>query len=64
MSKNECLIKADVKDVFEILTDGWMYASWVVGASKIARDITEQKRNQEQIAMTRRRCWSTSRCGG
>jgi hypothetical protein len=38
VSKNECLIKADVKDVFEILTDGWMYASWVVGASKI-RDV-------------------------
>jgi hypothetical protein len=38
VSRNECLIEADVKHVFEVLTDGWSYAAWVVGASKI-RDV-------------------------
>jgi hypothetical protein len=35
MSENECLIEARVDDVFAILTDGWSYAAWVVGASRI-----------------------------
>jgi hypothetical protein len=38
MSENECLIHASVEDVFAVLTDGWSYASWVVGASRI-RDV-------------------------
>jgi hypothetical protein len=38
MSENECLIHASVQDVFTVLTDGWTYASWVVGASRI-RDV-------------------------
>lgn len=38
MSENERLIQASVEDVFAILTDGWTYASWVVGASRI-RDV-------------------------
>jgi uncharacterized protein YndB with AHSA1/START domain len=38
MSENECLIDASVDDVFAILTDGWSYAAWVVGASRI-RDV-------------------------
>lgn len=38
MSENECLIAASVEDVFAILTDGWSYAAWVVGASRI-RDV-------------------------
>lgn len=38
MSTNECLIRASVQDVFAVLTDGWSYASWVVGASRI-RDV-------------------------
>ncbi|MEU4191930.1 SRPBCC family protein [Kribbella sp. NPDC026611] len=38
MSENECLIEADAKDVFAVLTDGWLYSAWVVGASKI-RDV-------------------------
>jgi polyketide cyclase/dehydrase/lipid transport protein len=38
MSENECLIEASVEDVFAILTDGWSYAAWVVGASRI-RDV-------------------------
>ncbi|QNE22690.1 SRPBCC family protein [Kribbella qitaiheensis] len=38
MSENECLINASVEDVFAVLTDGWSYASWVVGASRI-RDV-------------------------
>jgi uncharacterized protein YndB with AHSA1/START domain len=35
MSDNECLIHASVPDVFNVLTDGWMYAAWVVGASRV-----------------------------
>ncbi|MEV6415038.1 SRPBCC family protein [Kribbella sp. NPDC051718] len=35
MSQNERLIHASVDDVFAVLTDGWGYASWVVGASRI-----------------------------
>jgi uncharacterized protein YndB with AHSA1/START domain len=38
MSDNERLIHASVDDVFAVLTDGWSYASWVVGASRI-RDV-------------------------
>lgn len=38
MTENERLIQASVEDVFAILTDGWTYASWVVGASRI-RDV-------------------------
>jgi hypothetical protein len=38
MSQNERLINASVEDVFAVLTDGWTYASWVVGASRI-RDV-------------------------
>jgi uncharacterized protein YndB with AHSA1/START domain len=38
MSENERLINASVEDVFAVLTDGWSYASWVVGASHI-RDV-------------------------
>ncbi|MFG1912514.1 SRPBCC family protein [Kribbella sp. NPDC048928] len=38
MSENECLIAASVEEVFAILTDGWSYAAWVVGASRI-RDV-------------------------
>lgn len=40
MSENECLIEADVEDVFAVLIDGWLYSAWVVGASKI-RDVDE-----------------------
>jgi uncharacterized protein YndB with AHSA1/START domain len=32
------MIDASVDDVFAILTDGWSYAAWVVGASRI-RDV-------------------------
>jgi uncharacterized protein YndB with AHSA1/START domain len=38
MSENARLINAPVEDVFAVLTDGWSYASWVVGASRI-RDV-------------------------
>jgi uncharacterized protein YndB with AHSA1/START domain len=38
MTENECLIRASVEDVFAILTDGWTYAAWVVGASRV-RDV-------------------------
>jgi uncharacterized protein YndB with AHSA1/START domain len=38
MSENERLINASVEDVFAVLTDGWSYAAWVVGASRI-RDV-------------------------
>lgn len=38
MSENECVINASVDDVFAVLTDGWSYAGWVVGASRV-RDV-------------------------
>jgi uncharacterized protein YndB with AHSA1/START domain len=38
MSENERLINASVEDVFAVLTDGWSYPSWVVGASHV-RDV-------------------------
>ncbi|WP_329000028.1 SRPBCC family protein [Kribbella sp. NBC_00709] len=38
MSENEHLINADVADVFAVLTDGWSYGAWVVGASRV-RDV-------------------------
>jgi len=38
MSENERLIHAGAADVFAVLTDGWSYAAWVVGASRV-RDV-------------------------
>jgi uncharacterized protein YndB with AHSA1/START domain len=38
VSENECVIEAKPEDVFAVLTDGWSYAAWVVGASRI-RDV-------------------------
>ena len=35
MAENEWLIRAPVADVFAILTDGWTYAAWVAGASRV-----------------------------
>ena len=35
MSENECMIEAGADAVFAVLTDGWLYAAWVVGASKV-----------------------------
>ncbi|WP_344172551.1 SRPBCC family protein [Kribbella lupini] len=40
MSENERLINASVDEVFAVLTDGWSYAGWVVGASRV-RDVEE-----------------------
>ncbi len=38
VSENECVVAASAEDVFAILTDGWRYAAWVVGASRV-RDV-------------------------
>ena len=35
MSENVRTIKASPEQVFAVLADGWLYASWVVGASRI-----------------------------
>lgn len=35
MTENERLVRAGVENVFAILTDGWSYAGWVVGASRV-----------------------------
>ncbi|MFG1815274.1 SRPBCC family protein [Kribbella sp. NPDC049174] len=35
MAENEWLIRAPVAEVFAILTDGWTYAAWVAGASRV-----------------------------
>ncbi len=38
MSKNQRLFKCSPGAVFEVLEQGWLYPSWVVGASRI-RDV-------------------------
>jgi uncharacterized protein YndB with AHSA1/START domain len=38
VSENECQINASLQDVFATLTNGWLYAAWVVGASRV-RDV-------------------------
>jgi uncharacterized protein YndB with AHSA1/START domain len=35
MSVNVRVIKASPERVFEVLADGWLYSSWVVGTSRI-----------------------------
>lgn len=35
MSTTTRVIEASPSDVFAVLADGWLYASWVVGASRI-----------------------------
>ena len=38
MSTNIRFVEASPRDVFDVLSDGWLYPSWVVGASRI-RDV-------------------------
>lgn len=38
MSRNTRFMDCSPRDVFDILTDGWSYATWVVGAARI-RDV-------------------------
>ncbi|MGN6753882.1 MAG: SRPBCC family protein [Intrasporangium sp.] len=38
MSRTEKLFRCSPEDVFRVLGDGWSYAAWVVGASRI-RDV-------------------------
>ncbi|GAB2968102.1 SRPBCC family protein [Frigoribacterium salinisoli] len=38
MSTNTRFVEASPHDVFDILSDGWIFPSWVVGASRI-RDV-------------------------
>jgi len=40
MSVDYRFIKAEPERVFDVLADGWLFASWVVGASRI-RDVDE-----------------------
>ena len=35
VSENVCRIDASPDAVFEVLTDGWSYAAWVVGAARV-----------------------------
>lgn len=35
MSKTSRLVRATPADVFAVLADGWLYPSWVVGASRV-----------------------------
>ena len=35
MSQNVCQIAAGPDRVYAVLTDGWLYAAWVVGASRV-----------------------------
>lgn len=40
MSKNERTVQATPEQVWEILSDGWLYPLWVVGASRM-RDVDD-----------------------
>ncbi|WP_328523171.1 SRPBCC family protein [Kribbella sp. NBC_00359] len=35
MSENEWVVRASSADVFAVLSDGWSYAGWVVGAARV-----------------------------
>lgn len=35
MANNQRLLRCSPEDVFRVLADGWLYPSWVVGASRI-----------------------------
>ena len=38
MSENTTVINASIDDVWSVLSDGWLYPLWVVGASRM-RDV-------------------------
>lgn len=40
MARNARVMHCTPEDVFEVLADGWLYPSWVVGASRM-RDVDE-----------------------
>lgn len=40
MSRNVRVLRCSPEDVFRVLADGWLYPSWVVGASRM-RDVGE-----------------------
>lgn len=40
MSRNVRILRCTPEDVFRVLADGWLYPSWVVGASRM-RDVDE-----------------------
>lgn len=40
MSRNVRVLKCSPEDVFRVLSDGWLYPSWVVGASRM-REVDE-----------------------
>lgn len=40
MARNVRLLKCTPDDVFRVLADGWLYPSWVVGASRM-RDVDD-----------------------
>lgn len=40
MSRNVRVLRCDPQDVFRVLADGWLYPSWVVGASRM-REVEE-----------------------
>ncbi|WP_110182777.1 SRPBCC family protein [Nocardioides solisilvae] len=37
MSENRRIVKAPVEDVWAVLSDGWLYPLWVVGASRMRK---------------------------
>ncbi len=41
MSRNTRLLACTPDDVFRVLADGWLFPSWVVGASRM-RDVAEE----------------------
>lgn len=41
MARNVRVLRCTIEDVFEVLGDGWLYPSWVVGASRM-RDVDKR----------------------
>lgn len=41
MSRNVRVLRCEPEDVFRVLSDGWLYPSWVVGASRM-REVGEE----------------------
>ena len=58
MSRNTRMMSCTPQDVFDVLSDGWSYATWVVGAARI-RDVDEGGRRSARRSTTP---WGSGRC--
>ena len=53
MSRNTRMMSCTPQDVFDVLSDGWSYATWVVGAARI-RDVDEGGRRSARRSTSSR----------